>query len=97
MKLASRPEESVIGSGPYAIKLTFEQLQLISSVLYVTRLGTGQYQEAAFELLNTITDAFGDDFIEQSAIDVNLCVSILDDEGEALAEYPSDDFCLEVN
>jgi hypothetical protein len=96
MKISSRPENEGMGSGPYSLNLTYEELEYIAALLYVTRLGTEVYKTAAFNLLNAIEDGCGPDFVETAAGSVCAAVSILDDDGEVTQEIDSDHFCIEV-
>lgn len=101
MKIKSRntdiPAVSSGGAGKYTLNTTFEELQYIAALLYVTRLGGGTYKGAAFDLINTIEGLFDEDFLEQAATDVNFYVSIVGDDGITIMEsYPYTEVCLEV-
>lgn len=64
-------------------KLTVEEVQLISAFLWTTRLGSGvsPHRDAAFSLMTKIEERYGDQFTEHSAIDVDLVVHIMDQNG----------------
>lgn len=79
--LSSRPDE---GTGKLDLQtLSREELQLISSFLWITRLGKGvsPYRDAAFTLMDKIEKLMGEDFTEHSAIDVDMKADILDQQG----------------
>lgn len=99
MILSSRPEEDIdiVGSGPFLMRFDIEELQLIASLLFVTRLGKGDlYKEAAFRLMDNIDTMMGDDFMEESADDVNAYFSVVDDQDNILASHHFTDICIEV-
>jgi hypothetical protein len=61
-----------------------EQLQLISAFLMNTRLGKGVYKNAAFELLNEISNQYGDDFLDDAMAAVDMQVTIENSQGEVV-------------
>jgi hypothetical protein len=78
--LSSRPdpEEGLSVQG-----LSIEEIQLIGAFLWATRLGSGvsPYRDAAFSLMTKIEEQYGDPFMEHAAIDVDLVVHIIDQNG----------------
>jgi hypothetical protein len=98
MKIQSRPEEAVAGSGEFTLRMSFEELQLIGTLMYITRLGVGSvYKQAAAKLLDTITEIFDDDFFDESAMDVDLHISITSDEDDdIIGQYPCANVIIEV-
>ncbi|WP_407305332.1 hypothetical protein [Acinetobacter sp.] len=96
MILSSRPDELVVGSGPYTMKFKIEELELIGALLYVTRLGNGMYQDAAFNLIAAIESLMGGDFLEESSNAVSPIFSILDDQCDIIEQYSSESITIEV-
>jgi hypothetical protein len=97
MKIQSRPETAVAGSGEFTLRMSFEELQLIATLMYVTRLGSGSvYRVAAAKLLDTISDIFGDDFFEESSNDINLHISITGDDDDIIEQIASSHIIIEV-
>lgn len=97
MKICSRPDETVAGSGPYTLRMDFNELQLIGALMYVTRLGSGsEYREAAHKIINTIEDMFGGDFLDDASSDVNMCVSLVDDDDDTIEQYHNSIIVIEV-
>ena len=105
-KIQSRPEEDVqldgvtlvIGDGENLLRVTDEELELITAYLYVTRLGKpGIYKAAAFSLSVAISDALGDDFSEEAYNNVMPTISIEDSQGNTVRRLTDDeDFVLEL-
>lgn len=77
--LKSRPDEEVLALQ----RLTNEELQLISSFLWVTRLSrnVSPYRDAAFSLMTKIEELKGDKFMEHAAIDVDMVIDVTDGQG----------------
>lgn len=77
--LKSRPDEEVLALE----SLSEDELKLISSFLWVTRLGrnVSPYRDAAFSLMTKIEELKGDKFMEHAAIDVDMKVDIIDSNG----------------
>ena len=97
MKIVSRPDEQTFGAGAFAMRMSFEELEFIAGILHVTRLGTAQYQNAAYTLMTTIEDLFGSDFTTDSAAKINLHVSHVGDDGfTILNQFSGADVILEV-
>ena len=96
MKLQSRPEEEPAGTGPYALRMEYEELQYIGALLYITRLGQGPYKDAAFKLLSTLEEALGDEFIEEAAEQVDLSISVVDDDDAIKEQHHCSCICIEV-
>ena len=95
-KIVSRPEDYVAGAGPYAVRLEYDQVQLIAALLYNMRLGDDRYKIAAFELLNTIEEIFDEDFVQESSVDVDFEISIEDDCGNILERHNNSNIVIEV-
>lgn len=95
-KLVSRPEDQIAGSGPYLMRMTYEELQFIAAMLYVTRVGHGIYQDAVFKLLNTVEEMTDEDFVEESSTDVCASFSVLDHRGDIIEQHSFDNICIEV-
>lgn len=98
MKIVSRPEDQVAGEGPYSMRLSFEELELLAALLYVIRIGDGIYQDAALQLLTTVEELSDGDheFLEDSANIVNLTVSVLDDDDDIIEQHSYENICIEV-
>jgi hypothetical protein len=103
MKITSRPKQDdieTIGEGTMRVLLTQEQLELIAAFVYNTRLGKqSDYSQAAFEILELLSNEFGDDFIDDAATLVNLQVVIEDSHGARIVETMASgpySFSLEV-
>jgi hypothetical protein len=83
MKIRSRPlpsQPATIGNGFIDLKLTSEQLELISALVYNCRLGNGSvYKTAAFEIIGMIEDEYGTDFMDDASDNVDLQVTVEDD------------------
>lgn len=62
MTIKSRAEfdDTVAGSGPYTMRVTYTQLQLLGALLHITSLGKTTYPQAAYELSTTVEDLMGD-------------------------------------
>ena len=79
---ANTPPVPAIGTGPLAVMMTQEQVELIAALVYQCRLGMGTiYSTAAFQLSETIENAFGSDFMEDASNAVNLQVIMEDGTG----------------
>ena len=96
MKLASRPEDTTFGDGEYTLKLTFEQLEFLASMAYLTRLGDGEYKAAVFDLINTLEEAFDEDFLEEAFDNVSPNFSVVDDGGDTIDSYHGNQICIEI-
>lgn len=94
MQLSSRPEaELLLELGT----LSFEESQLIASMLYITKLGAGSvYRAAAYTLLVKLSDLYGDDFAEESYDDVDMHVYTIDDKSQPLELFGPGQFQIEV-
>lgn len=77
--LKSRPD----AEGITLEALTNHELELIASFLWNTRLGShvSPYRDAAFTLMTKIEELKGDKFTEDAAIDVDMKVHIIDQNG----------------
>jgi hypothetical protein len=81
MRISSRPETEE-QPGLMLEWLTEHELELISSLLWITRLGTrSPYSNAATTLMNKIERLRDTDFGENSAIKVDLEIDIIDAQG----------------
>ena len=58
-KIVSRQNNSAAGDGEFTLQVSREELELIASTLYITRLNGGKYGYAARSLLDTIDEAVG--------------------------------------
>jgi hypothetical protein len=97
MRISSRPGGAPVGTGTYRVNVGIEELRLIGALMYITRLGGGTYKEAAFRLLGTIEEFFGEDFVEQASTAVGLRVSVLAADGVTVKHVlHGGDVCLEV-
>jgi hypothetical protein len=84
VKLTSRPDEE---ESTFALEaLSDDELELIAAFLNCTRLGhhVSPYRDAAFELINKLTDMRGDDFFADAAINVDLHIDVMDSSGHLL-------------
>lgn len=92
-------ETDGIGSGDIRLNVTSEQLQLISAFLMTTRLGKGVYKQAAYELMNAISNEYGDDFLDEALEDVDLQVTIENAHGEVVLKTDDSEYfpTLEVS
>ena len=95
-KIISRPDDQPAGEGAFTIRMDIEELQYIGAMLYNTRLGDSVYKEAAFKLVNTLDDLFGEDFIQDASTEVNMHVSIEDDRGNVIDVKHNSNICIEV-
>lgn len=82
MRLTSRPDAEE-APGTTLQWLTDNELELISALLWITRLGTGtQYSKAAYSLSTKIENLKGDiDFMENAAKNVDLQFELFDAQG----------------
>ncbi len=98
MKITSRTTDSdaVAGEGEFTIRMTFEQLQFVAAMAYNTRLGSEPYKEAAYQLINTTEELFGDGFAEDAYFAVDMHISIEDDSGTIIARFQAEDITIEV-
>lgn len=81
MRISSRPEAE---EQPSLVLewLTEHELELISSLLWITRLGARTpYSNAATTLMNKIERLRDVDFGENSAIKVDLEIDVIDQQG----------------
>lgn len=71
MTIRTRPieDEDSVGSGPYCIRLEFEELQLIAAYLGMTRLGKDPYKTVAFDLLQKVEELAGTSQFTSDAFD----------------------------
>jgi len=96
MKLSSRPDAMVVGSGPYTMKFELQDLELIGALLFITRLGNGTYKMAAYNMINSIESLLGEDFLEEASANVTPVFSVVDDRGDIIEQHSHDDICIEV-
>ena len=78
--LSSRPgEEEELNIESFSL----HELELIAALLWPCRLGqnVSPYRDAAFTLMTKIEDYMGDKFMEDSAIDVDMKIDIMDPNG----------------
>ncbi len=92
----SRPPDDldvVVGEGSITLQVDSAELELISSFVYNTRLGQrSQYSAAALTLLRKIAETFGDDFVDNAAQNVDLHVTIEDDQGGVVLSTKSGNY-----
>lgn len=98
MKIVSRPEDQVAGEGPYSMRLSFEELELLAALLYVIRIGDDVYQHAALQLLTTVEELSDGDqnFLEDSANIVNMQFSVIDDDDDIIEQHSYENICIEI-
>lgn len=99
MSIRSRPGTQVsIGTGQTAILMDDDELDLVCTLLRHCRLGTGTaYSTAAYQLMDKIDAAMGDDFGEDAAERVDLQCTIEDRQGNIVAQSDDDHYLtLEV-
>lgn len=86
-----------VGTGSYQLNCTEEQLKIIASLLYITRLGTTGFPNAASDLGEAIEIAIGDkDFSQQAWEEVKPYVTETDDRGYELRSIQPDNLILEL-
>lgn len=74
--LSSRPEENL---GIVLDELDSDELELIAALLWPVNLGPGsRYKRAAYNLMNRLETLYGQDFLHDSAVNVDMTVGILD-------------------
>lgn len=98
MKIKSKSKQkSKLLQGVYTLELKLHELQYISALLYVTRLGYSKYQTAAYDLMGTIDDIIQDDeFSKISSNLVDFKVSIVDDNDKIIEIHHNSKICIEV-
>lgn len=97
MKIVSRPTSGPIGSGNYHVKIDHRDLQLIAALLAITRLGKRSiYQESAYKMICMLEETFGSDFLAESSESVDLFISISDDNGQIIDQFPYTEIVIEV-
>lgn len=88
MIISSRFDEDdspTIGSGNFTLQVDSDQLELITALVCNVRLGgKSAYSTAAYNLINTIENDFGSDFLDDCSTAVNVNVTIEDDSGVVL-------------
>lgn len=89
--ISSRPWLADEDSGMKLEEMDFNELKLIASFLWTTRLGAGMspYRDAAFTLMQKIEALLGDDFMEEAATDVDLHICIMDASGYQVDRVPA--------
>ena len=89
---------STAGTGPYILALSTEELQLISALIVMCRLGHGTYETAAMNISNLVEQVSGiDDFGLEALMDVSPSFSIRDPLTlDVIAEY-DEDYVIEIN
>jgi hypothetical protein len=96
MNICSREYDEPAGEGEFTLRMTVEELQVISAMLYVTRLGPGTYQRASMKLMGTIEQITDKDFQARAADDVDLHVTQVDDSERTVAILNRYQIILEV-
>ena len=99
--IRTRPteEDYIVGKGPYLIRMTMEQLQLISALMYITTLGgSSEYATAAYQLMTTIDEELmlDQDFGMNSFNEINFNVSIHDYDADTKQTYPAEVVSIDV-
>lgn len=97
MKIVSRPDEDeeseVMGSGPHMLRLTDEQLTLITALCAHCRMTKSVYSTAAAEVMTAVEEMHGSGAISDACDLVDLHATIEDDTG-VLLSTKSGDFIL---
>lgn len=106
MKISTRQsttEEERFGAGQFKLDLTEDQLRLIASLLYVTRLGTSGMPKVASELVQLIEQAaagldvgLADSFAEFSFDSIQAFITETDDIGIELKQIAPDNYIIEL-
>ncbi len=97
--IRTRPQETVVGgSGKYVLALNKEELQLISALTVMCRLGPGLYEEAAMSISEKIETVTGlADHGLEALMDVAPTFSVRDPLTlDVIAEY-DEDYVVEIN
>ena len=63
------PDSLQVGSGIYTLNMTYEEIELISAFLYITRLGQHGYPAVAGNISKMISDLFNDQDFSMNAYD----------------------------
>lgn len=95
-KIISRPDDQPAGEGAFTIRMDIEELQYIGALLYNTRLGDSVYKEAAYKLVNTLDELFGEDFIQDASNAVDMSITVEDDRGNVIDQHHNSNICIEV-
>ena len=61
IKTRKDPITNIVGNGDFIMALTAEQLELIGSMMGMIKLGNSPYQEAAYEIIEMLSDLTGDE------------------------------------
>lgn len=98
MKIRSREQEDItrVGSGPFILAATKEQLRFIAALCFSTRLGTSTYKEAVFDLLVGIEAATNEHFAEESFNLIQPEITETNDRGSEIRRISTDNFIIEV-
>ena len=94
--MSSRPDDD---DASFSLEeLNHDELCLISAFLYQTKLGSGisSYRDAAFSLLDKISDIMGDDFVADAADDVDMQIVIQDSAGNMIDRVAASNVEFEV-
>ena len=98
--IRTRPQSElgIVGNGEFIVALDKAELQLISALAVMCRLGSGTYEEAAVRILDKIEDVTGEiDFGLEALVDISPSFSIRDPLTlDVIAEY-DEDFIVEIN
>lgn len=100
MTIHTRPStagaSNVQGTGPITIRVTATQLELMASLLFITKLGVRPYEQAAFELLTTIEEVLGQDIAADSFMVVAPEFDVIDDNCNVVATYEAENITIRV-
>lgn len=81
----------IVGDGPFIIAMEQDELELISALLGLVRLGHNQYQRAALRLMNSIEAVSADaDFFSYALDQVQPVIEVFDDTRTVMARYDKD-------
>lgn len=90
MKIVTRPNPNQvdpgIGSGDNIIKLTDDQLDLFIVLISYCRIGPSTYAQAALELATLFAAEYGNDVIDEAMSNIDVHVSVDDDNGDTIFE-----------
>lgn len=92
-----QPKDVIHGSGEYTISVTHDELQLMSSILYLMAMGYTPYRVAAGKLLTTIEAVTKDDSFGEAALEeVNPLFNIHDEDTYDIISVVGND-CVSIS
>ena len=91
IKTRKDPGVNIVGTGDFIMALTSDQLELIGALIGMVKLGDRPYQEAAFEIIEMLSDLTGDDEFTSFCLGtVQPVLEVHDDDYDIIATYDDD-------